>query len=58
MSIGVAVLPDHAGTVEDLVRASDTALYQDLRETNRALERLLEELGKEPGKLNVQVKMF
>ena len=38
--------------------ASDTALYEDLRETNRALQRLLEELGKEPGKLNVQVKMF
>lgn len=38
--------------------AADTALYQDLRETNRALQRLLEELGKEPGKLNVQVKMF
>jgi phospholipid/cholesterol/gamma-HCH transport system substrate-binding protein len=38
--------------------ASDSSLYQDLRETNRALQRLLDELGKEPGKLNVQVKMF
>ena len=27
LSIGVAVLPDHADTVEDLVGASDTALY-------------------------------
>jgi hypothetical protein len=38
--------------------AADSSLYQDLRETNRALQRLLDELGKEPGKLNVQVKMF
>ncbi len=28
LSIGVAVLPDHADTVDDLVRASDTALYE------------------------------
>ncbi|MFG1604507.1 diguanylate cyclase [Actinoplanes sp. NPDC049265] len=27
LSIGVAVLPDHAANVEDLVRASDSALY-------------------------------
>ena len=27
MSIGIAVLPDDAGTVEDLVAASDAALY-------------------------------
>jgi diguanylate cyclase (GGDEF)-like protein len=27
LSIGVAALPDHAATVEDLVRASDSALY-------------------------------
>jgi diguanylate cyclase (GGDEF)-like protein len=28
LSIGVAVLPDHAATVEDLLSASDTALYE------------------------------
>jgi diguanylate cyclase (GGDEF)-like protein len=27
VSIGVAILPDHAGTVEALLMASDTALY-------------------------------
>ena len=28
LSIGIAVLPDHAGTAKDLVAASDTALYE------------------------------
>jgi GGDEF domain-containing protein len=28
LSIGIAVLPDHAGTAKELVAASDSALYE------------------------------
>jgi phospholipid/cholesterol/gamma-HCH transport system substrate-binding protein len=38
--------------------AADSGLYQDLRETNRSLQELLRSLAKEPGRLNVEVKMF
>lgn len=38
--------------------AADTGLYHDLRETNRSLQELLRSLAKEPGRLNVEVKMF
>jgi phospholipid/cholesterol/gamma-HCH transport system substrate-binding protein len=38
--------------------AADSGLYQDLRETNRTLQELLRSLAKEPGRLNVEVKMF
>ena len=38
--------------------AADSGLYQDLRETNRALQELLRSLAKEPGRLNVEVRMF
>jgi phospholipid/cholesterol/gamma-HCH transport system substrate-binding protein len=38
--------------------AADSGLYEDLRETNRALQELLRSLAKEPGRLNVEVKMF
>jgi phospholipid/cholesterol/gamma-HCH transport system substrate-binding protein len=38
--------------------AADSGLYEDLRETNRALQEMLRALSKEPGRLNVEVKMF
>jgi phospholipid/cholesterol/gamma-HCH transport system substrate-binding protein len=38
--------------------AADSGLYEDLRETNRSLQELLRSLAKEPGRLNVEVKMF
>jgi phospholipid/cholesterol/gamma-HCH transport system substrate-binding protein len=38
--------------------ATDSGLYQDLRETNRTLQEMLRSLAKEPGRLNVEVKMF
>lgn len=38
--------------------AADSGLYEDLRETNRALQEMIRALSKEPGRLNVEVKMF
>lgn len=38
--------------------AADSGLYEDLRETNRSLQELLRSLAKEPGRLNVEAKMF
>jgi phospholipid/cholesterol/gamma-HCH transport system substrate-binding protein len=38
--------------------ATDSGLYLDSREAVQALKVLLEELNKNPGKLNIQVKLF
>ena len=38
--------------------ATDTGLYNDARRTSAALTALLDEIRKNPGKLNIQVKMF
>ena len=37
---------------------SDTLLYEDLRATHRALQELLHSLSQDPGRLNVEVKLF
>lgn len=52
----LANLNNGRGTMGRLL--SDTLLYEDLRGTNRALQELLHSLSQDPGKLNVEVKLF
>lgn len=44
------------GTIGKLM--SDTLLYQDVRRVTQALEKLIEEIRRHPGKITIQIKPF